>query len=276
MIELSKEFKLSVEGIRRILKSNYQPEGKAAERQERNRYEAMGERRKEFKTKHPEGFKKTGAWARDQAKEKEKDISSASSTSKRSASTTASTNSNWSNDMYLKRNSNDWKKVSESAQWDDSKERNNRSDERRSFSRERFSSREGHGDRRSFSRSKGDCRSFNRSEDGERRSFRRDGDERRSFNRSEDGERRSFNRSDNFSGDDGNRRPPRSYSRRGGDDKPSFRSRNKDYDGDRPRRSFNNSREDRPRKSFNNSRDNDSRPRKPYTPSSNDDDNHAK
>ena len=48
-IKLSQEFKLSVEAIRRILKSKYQPTFKDAERQEKNRYKAMGERKDAFK-----------------------------------------------------------------------------------------------------------------------------------------------------------------------------------------------------------------------------------
>lgn len=48
-IKLSQEFKLSVEAIRRILKSKYQPTFKDAERQEKNRYKAMGERKEAFK-----------------------------------------------------------------------------------------------------------------------------------------------------------------------------------------------------------------------------------
>ncbi|KAI8640684.1 hypothetical protein BD408DRAFT_403915 [Parasitella parasitica] len=48
-VSLSKEFKLSVEAVRRILKSNYVPQEQDAERQESNRYRAMGDRRKEFK-----------------------------------------------------------------------------------------------------------------------------------------------------------------------------------------------------------------------------------
>ncbi|KAI9486596.1 MAG: hypothetical protein EXX96DRAFT_549663 [Benjaminiella poitrasii] len=48
---ISSEFKLSHEAVRRILKSNYIPTSEAAERQERNRYKAMGERRREFAEK---------------------------------------------------------------------------------------------------------------------------------------------------------------------------------------------------------------------------------
>ncbi|KAI8088029.1 uncharacterized protein B0P05DRAFT_531179 [Gilbertella persicaria] len=49
-VKLSQEFKVSVEAVKRILKSKYVPKPRDAERQERNRYEAMGERRKQFKT----------------------------------------------------------------------------------------------------------------------------------------------------------------------------------------------------------------------------------
>lgn len=58
MVALSQEFKLSVEGIRRILKSKYIPNEKDAERQEKNRYKAMGERKQSFKTNGQQERKK--------------------------------------------------------------------------------------------------------------------------------------------------------------------------------------------------------------------------
>ncbi|PHZ07896.1 uncharacterized protein RHIMIDRAFT_242245 [Rhizopus microsporus ATCC 52813] len=48
--KLSQEFKISGEAIRRILKSNYQPTPEDAKRQEKNRYKAMGERQRAFRT----------------------------------------------------------------------------------------------------------------------------------------------------------------------------------------------------------------------------------
>ncbi|KAI9261749.1 hypothetical protein BY458DRAFT_515826 [Sporodiniella umbellata] len=61
-LTISKEYKLSVEAVRRILKSNYKPTPEAAERQERNRYKAMGERQEAFRAQEKshghEGLKK--------------------------------------------------------------------------------------------------------------------------------------------------------------------------------------------------------------------------
>ncbi|CAO3672039.1 unnamed protein product [Rhizopus stolonifer] len=48
-VTIAQEYKLSVEAVRRILKSKYQPNAKNAERQEKNRYKAMGERQAAFK-----------------------------------------------------------------------------------------------------------------------------------------------------------------------------------------------------------------------------------
>ncbi|KAI7907099.1 uncharacterized protein BX663DRAFT_548181 [Cokeromyces recurvatus] len=47
--QISTEFKLSFEAVKRILKSRYNPTQVVAERQERNRYKAMGERMENFK-----------------------------------------------------------------------------------------------------------------------------------------------------------------------------------------------------------------------------------
>ncbi|KAG2197515.1 hypothetical protein INT47_007124 [Mucor saturninus] len=279
IVKLSKEFTLSVEGIRRILKSNYVPEGEVAERQERNRYEAMGERRRDFKINHPEEYKKTDAWK----KEEVQDIS------------TAKKSSNWTNDTYMKRNSSDWKKVSDATAWSDKDHdpASSFSGERRSFNREggehRSFNREG-GERRPFNREGGERRSFNRDGANERRPFNREGGERRSFDREgerkpyfkredsegnpffkrEDGER-SFNR-----GGDGERRPffkrdgersfnrdgERSFSRGGdGERKPFFkreegeRTFNRRDDGER---SFN--RRDDVERSFNRRDDGERKP----------------
>ncbi|KAI8375403.1 hypothetical protein EDC96DRAFT_497097 [Choanephora cucurbitarum] len=54
-VRISQEFKLSVEAVKRILKSKYLPTQKDAERQEKNRFEAMRHRREQFKTNKPQG-----------------------------------------------------------------------------------------------------------------------------------------------------------------------------------------------------------------------------
>ncbi|KAI8366237.1 hypothetical protein BD560DRAFT_401051 [Blakeslea trispora] len=51
---ISQEFKLSVEAVGRILKSKYTPTPKDAERQEKNRFEAMRRRRELFKSNKPQ------------------------------------------------------------------------------------------------------------------------------------------------------------------------------------------------------------------------------
>ncbi|CAO3646153.1 unnamed protein product [Cunninghamella blakesleeana] len=48
-VTLATEFKLSTEAVKRILKSKFQPSMTIAERQEKNRYAAMGLRRLAFK-----------------------------------------------------------------------------------------------------------------------------------------------------------------------------------------------------------------------------------
>ncbi|KAI8377816.1 uncharacterized protein BYT42DRAFT_571799 [Radiomyces spectabilis] len=53
-VKLAEEFKLSVEAVRRILKSSFRPTTEQAERQERNRYQAMGERKKQLKSQYGE------------------------------------------------------------------------------------------------------------------------------------------------------------------------------------------------------------------------------
>ncbi|KAI7864902.1 hypothetical protein BDF14DRAFT_1830020 [Spinellus fusiger] len=49
---LSSSFKLSIEAIARILRSKYMPTPEAAKRQEKNRYQAMGERRKQLEKEY--------------------------------------------------------------------------------------------------------------------------------------------------------------------------------------------------------------------------------
>lgn len=301
VVKLSKEFTLSVEGVRRILKSKYVPSNQEdAERQEKNRYEAMGERRKEFKTKLPEEYKKTDAWKREK-EEKVQDISTAKKGS-----------NNWSNDTYLKRNSNHWQKASEDADWakesrssegseselrktlsrssdryskssqedfmgdnergpffsrdGESRSYNNRDGgERRSFSnrdgeRGSYNNRDG-GERRSFGNRDGERRSFG-NRDGERRSFNnRDGDERRSFS-DRDGDRRSFNNRDGNRPSYNNSYERRPFNNR--EDRGNSGSFNRrEGDGDRPRRPFNREGgDDRPRRSF--SREDGDRPRRPF------------
>ncbi|KAI8144097.1 hypothetical protein BJV82DRAFT_608289 [Fennellomyces sp. T-0311] len=47
---LSEKFHISQEAVRRILKSKFRPTHQVAQRQEENRYRAMGERQKAFRT----------------------------------------------------------------------------------------------------------------------------------------------------------------------------------------------------------------------------------
>ncbi|GAN10812.1 hypothetical protein MAM1_0405c10362 [Mucor ambiguus] len=238
VVTLSKEFKLSVEGIRRILKSKYVPEGQDGERQEKNRYEAMGERRKEFKKTYniPEGNPKK-FWDK-KTNDKVQDIST-----KRQERSTSS-NSKWSNDVYNKRRSFD----DDESKFGDRFSRENEKQDRgfgndnhqRSYSNERAPFRKSfdNEDRRSFSKK------FNGS-NGERESFRRDhgNEDVRSFRRdhgNEDGRsfRRDYNNEDRRSHSRGSysneRRQP--FERENDVERRSFDRRSDRFDENR--RSF--------------------------------------
>ncbi|CAO3642907.1 unnamed protein product [Mucor fragilis] len=229
VVTLSKEFKLSVEGIRRILKSKYVPDAQDGERQERNRYEAMGERRKEFKKtynipeENPKKFwdKKTNDKAQDiSTKRQDRNISS----------------NKWSNDVYNKRRSFE----DDEGNFGDRRfNRFSRENEQQSrgFGKDNYQksySNEQEPFRKSFDNE--DRRSFNKNfngSNGERESFRRnyDNEDRRSFRRdynNDDG--RSHNR-DNYSRE---RRQP--FERENDVERRSFDRRSDRSDGDR--RSF--------------------------------------
>ncbi|KAG0165868.1 hypothetical protein DFQ28_008188, partial [Apophysomyces sp. BC1034] len=51
-VRLSAEFKISPEAVARILKSKFRPTNEIAQRQERNRYAAMGQRKLELQKKY--------------------------------------------------------------------------------------------------------------------------------------------------------------------------------------------------------------------------------
>ncbi|KAL9557862.1 hypothetical protein MBANPS3_001171 [Mucor bainieri] len=230
VVTLSKEFKLSVEGVRRILKSKYVPEGQDGERQERNRYEAMGERRKEFKKTYniPEGNPKK-FWDKN-TDGKVQDIS----TKRQDRSTSG--NNKWSNDVYNKKRSfsNDERKFGDrrftgSGRDDEQDARGSGSgDRQRSYSNDRVPFRKpfDNENRGSFNKS------FNESS-GERRPFKRDYDneDRRSFRRDSNTEDRRSNDRGNYSNE---RRQP--FERGDGVERRSFDRRSDRSDGDR--RSF--------------------------------------
>ncbi|KAF1803410.1 hypothetical protein V8B55DRAFT_1505356 [Mucor lusitanicus] len=229
VVTLSREFKLSVEGIRRILKSKYVPEAKDGERQEKNRYEAMGERRKEFKKTYniPEGNPKE-FW-NSKTTDKVQDISM-----KRQEKSTS--NNKWSNDVYNKRRSFDddtehlaYRRSTGFNRENEQQGRGAYNDDRqRSHSKERAPFRQYYNDQ--------DRRSFNKNSNasnGERGSFRRDHDneDRRPF-------KRDFNYEDTRSDNRGNysneRRQP--FGKENGVERPTFDRRFDRSDGDR--RSF--------------------------------------
>ncbi|KAK4521894.1 D-3-phosphoglycerate dehydrogenase 2 [Mucor velutinosus] len=226
-VTLSKEFKLSVEGIRRILKSKYVPEAQDGERQERNRYEAMGERRKEFKKTYniPEGNPKK-FWD-NKTNGKVQDIS----TKRQERSTSGN---KWSNDVYNKRRSFDDDESNlgyrRSSRFSREIEQQGRGayngDRQRSYSNERvpfkksFDNEDIESFNKNFKGSNGERGSFTRHYNNEdRRSFRRNynnedkksqnrgsyaNERRQPFEKENDVERRSFNR--RFDGSDGDRR----------------------------------------------------------------------
>ncbi|KAG2190540.1 hypothetical protein INT46_010702 [Mucor plumbeus] len=275
VVTLSREFKLSVEGVRRILKSRYIPKAQDGERQEKNRYEAMGERRKEFKKTYniPEENPKK-FWNKNTT-ENVQDISSRRGE--------RGSNSNWSNAMYKSRSfeGNDdnfgdrrSKIVNEGSRphrsfgdqeerrpYNGNRQRNFDRDESRSHSYDqprRNSYRNDQLERRPYNgdhqRSFDNDRSFN----SERKPFKKD------FDRF-DGERKSF-RSDN---DDGERKPFRRDNSNG--ERRSFGRAS--YDNERnPFKKYKEDAERRPYRRF--SDDQEKRPfndKKPFRRSNNDD-----
>ncbi|CAO0794396.1 unnamed protein product [Mucor circinelloides] len=236
VVTLSREFKLSVEGIRRILKSKYVPEAQDGERQERNRYEAMGERRKEFKKTYniPEGNPKK-FWDK-KANGAQHDIST-----KRQERSTG--NSKWSNDTYNKRRSFD----DDEDNLGDRRSRFNRENDRGAYNdnRDRSFSNE----RKPFRKyvDNGDGRSFDRNSNGsyrERKSFKEDydGEDRRPHNRhndlnerrqqpfgkgNADVERRSFDR--HFDRPDRDRRSFRRDNDNGSNDRDNYYGERKPF-----------------------------------------------
>ncbi|CEP13359.1 hypothetical protein [Parasitella parasitica] len=220
-VTLSTEFKLSVEAVRRILKSNYVPKEQDAERQETNRYKAMGERRTELKKTYniPESKPKT--IGNKQAASKERSFSFGREEQGKK--------NMWSNDVYKKRHFG--KNTGRYNADEDSRAQNyfdnngpNNQPRQNSYRRNDQSEQKPFrgGPKRNYDQRQPFRKGGNNGNDGERKSYREYG-----FNATDKRERKPFRR---FTNEDRPFNDKRSFQRRDSNQDATKRSFNRKRD----------------------------------------------